>query len=97
MKRFGFMVVQDYTTMEDKLIYRERVHIPLVTRNEILMVKTEPWGLNSVELKTLEDMIEDRQDKDGDYFCFSSVEFKTREGEIDDKMTIKSDDKRLRK
>jgi hypothetical protein len=93
MKRFGFMVVQDYTTMEDELIYRERVHIPLVTRNEILMVKTEPWGLNSVELKTLEDMIEDRQDKYSDYFCFLSDDFKTHAGEIDDQETIKSDDK----
>jgi hypothetical protein len=38
-------------------------------------------------------MIEDRQDKDSDYFCFLSGDFKTHEGETDDQETIKSDDK----
>ena len=57
MKHFGFMIVQDYATGDDTLIYRERFHIPLVTKNTILMVKTVPWGLNDGELQVLEERI----------------------------------------
>ncbi len=69
MKRFGFMVVQDYTSGEDELDYGDDVHIPLTTKNGILMVRTVPWGLDDVELKMMSDMIQNRQEKELDYFC----------------------------
>ena len=69
MKRFGFTIVQDYATDEDRLIYRDDIHIRLTTINGILMMKTVPWGLDSAELANLERMVEDRQDKNLDYFC----------------------------
>jgi hypothetical protein len=51
------------------LIYREQFHIPLVTKNTILMVKTVPWNLNDEELQALSDRIEYREENNVDEFC----------------------------
>ncbi len=40
MKRFGFHVVQEYSTSKDHLIYRNKINIPLTENNEILMIQT---------------------------------------------------------
>ncbi len=42
MKRFGFNVVQEYSSKKDHLIYRDKINIPLTENNGILMVQTQP-------------------------------------------------------
>ena len=53
MKRFGFHVVQEYSTQKDHLIYRDRINIPLTENNGILMVQTQPWLITDVQLDWL--------------------------------------------
>ena len=86
MKHFGFMIVQDYATGDDTLIYRERFHIPLVTKNTILMVKTVPWGLNDGELQVLEERIENRQENNLDEFCMLRADCKINRENCDELM-----------
>jgi hypothetical protein len=58
MKRFGFHVVQDYTTSKDHLIYRDQINIPLTENNGILMVQTQPWLITDEQLVWLESLVE---------------------------------------
>ena len=71
MKSFGFNVVQDYSTGKDNLIYRDKIQIPLVTMNGILMVKTCEWNANREQLKSLERLIDDNEKKINDCHCFA--------------------------
>ncbi len=87
MKRFGFTIVQDYVTDEDRLIYRDEVHIRFTTINGILMVKTVPWGLDAMQLSKLERMIEDHQNKNLDYFCILLEESNIEEHYENEKVT----------
>ena len=86
MKHFGFMIVQDYATGDDTLIYREKFHIPLVTKNTILMVKTIPWGLNDDELQALEERIENRQERNLDEFCMLRADCRINRENCDELM-----------
>jgi hypothetical protein len=70
MKRFGFNVVQDYSTGEDHLNYKDEIRIPLVTMNGILMVKSIPWNANREQLKSLNLLIEDNANGVNDRYCF---------------------------
>ncbi len=46
MKRFGFHVVQEFSSGRDYLNYRDLLKIPLTTTSGILMMKTILWNLN---------------------------------------------------
>ncbi len=58
MKRFGFHVVQDYTSGTDHLIYRDQINIPLTENNGILMVQTQPWLITDEQLVWRESLVE---------------------------------------
>ena len=85
MKSFGFNVVQDYSTGKDHLNYKDKIRIPLVTMNGILMVKSIPWNANREQLKSLEKLIDDNANKRNDYYCFSVANSWTEPfGDLDD-------------
>ena len=57
MKRYGFHVVQEYSTSKDHLIYRDKINIPLTENNGILMIQTQPWLLTDEQLDWLEQLV----------------------------------------
>ena len=68
MNNFGFNHVQDYESRSDHLIYRNKIRIPLIGKNGILMVQSVPWELNKGQLENLTDLA----GKEGvlDHYCF---------------------------
>jgi hypothetical protein len=71
MKKFGFHVVQCFETKEDNLIYKNEIKIPLTTINGILMVKTEPWCLDALQMEKLNKLIDRDDDDSKEDHCFS--------------------------
>jgi hypothetical protein len=71
MKRLGFHVVQCFETKEDNRIYKNEIKIPLTTTNGILMVKTEPWCFDSVQMNKLNELVDQDGDNSKDDHCFS--------------------------
>jgi hypothetical protein len=70
MKRFGYHVVQEFSTGKDYLNYRDLITIPLTTTAGILMVKTIPWNLDENQKKRINSLVDDVISKSFDYYCF---------------------------
>jgi hypothetical protein len=70
MKKFGFHVVQDFSSGEDYLNYRDLKKIPLTTTNGILMVETFPWNLNDEQMTRVNRIVDEVVSKKLDHFCF---------------------------
>jgi hypothetical protein len=74
MKRFGYHVVQEFSTGEDYLNYRDLIKIPLTTTSGILMVKTIPWNLSENQIKRINSLVDDVISKSLDHYCFQLEE-----------------------
>ncbi len=70
MNTFGYCVVQDYSSRDNTLIYKDLVRIPLATKRGILMVKTSPWNLNQHQMDKLRAIVDGVVAKRIDHFCF---------------------------
>ncbi len=70
MKKFGYHVVQDFSSGEDYLNYRDLRKIPLTTMNGILMVETCPWNLDDKQMERVNKIVDEVVSKSLDHFCF---------------------------
>ena len=70
MVKFGFNVVQEYSTGRQYLNYRDRVHIPLTTTSGILMVETVLCELNESQREKINKLVDDIIAKKLDHYCF---------------------------
>ncbi len=68
MNSFEYNIVQDYRSRSSNLNYRDKITIPLVEKNRILMVKSVPWGLNKEQLDKMDKLVSRAKDAEGDHY-----------------------------
>ncbi len=62
--------MQEFSSGQDHLNYRNLLKIPLTTTAGILMLKTIPWNLNENQLKRINQIVDDVISKQMDHYCF---------------------------